>query len=106
MSVDEQAEVVRTFVSGVVERFGYTAETVVRIEEEQIFVDVTGAELGLLIGPRGVTLDALQDRKLIKRGAKHKESGSYHYLISSAGKKHVESQPPGTSSETTPTANP
>ncbi len=38
------------------------------------------------------TIEALQGRKLIKRGAKHKESGSYHYLISSAGKRHLESR--------------
>ncbi len=38
------------------------------------------------------TLDALQERKLIKKGSKHKESGNYHYLISSLGKKHLESQ--------------
>ena len=33
------------------------------------YVDVTGSELGLLIGPRGVTLDALQElaRTVIQR---------------------------------------
>jgi spoIIIJ-associated protein len=69
MSVDQQAEVVRAFVSGVVERFGYVAETAVRIEEDQIYVEVTGSELGLLIGPRGATLDALQElaRTVIQR---------------------------------------
>lgn len=69
MGVDEQSEVVRKFVAGVVERFGYPAETAVRVEEEQIFIDVTGADLGLLIGPRGVTLDALQElaRTVIQR---------------------------------------
>lgn len=69
MGVDEQAEVVRTFVTGVVERFGYRAATAVRVEEDQIFVDVTGEELGLLIGPRGATLDALQElaRTVIQR---------------------------------------
>jgi hypothetical protein len=36
------------------------------------------------------TLDSLQEKKLIKRGAKHKESGSYHYQISNTGKKHLE----------------
>ena len=36
------------------------------------------------------TLDALRERKLIKRGAKHKQSGNFHYLISTAGKKHVD----------------
>ena len=37
------------------------------------------------------TLDSLASKKLIKKGAKHKESGTYHYQVSSAGKKHVES---------------
>ena len=54
------------------------------------------------------TLDALQDRKLIKKGAKHKESGSFHYQISTAGKKHLGSQPAGGGSSsggaTTPTS--
>jgi hypothetical protein len=35
------------------------------------------------------TLDALLDRKLIKRGAKDKTSGSYCYLVSKAGEKHL-----------------
>lgn len=62
VSVDQQAEVVGTFVRGVVERFGYpSAETIVRVEDDHILVDVTGDELGLLIGPRGRTLDALQE---------------------------------------------
>ena len=36
----------------------------------------------------------IKERKLIKRGAKHKESGDYHYLISNAGKKHIDTNPP------------
>jgi hypothetical protein len=34
-------------------------------------------------------LESLQTKKLIKRGAKHKESGSYHYSVSKAGEKQV-----------------
>ncbi len=69
MSVEEQVAAVTAFVSGVVERFGYDAETTARVEDEHIFVDVTGNELGLLIGPRGATLDALQEltRTVIQR---------------------------------------
>ena len=69
MSVEEQAETVRSFVAGVVERFGLDATTTVRTEEEQITVEVTGAELGLLIGQRGATLDALQElaRTVVQR---------------------------------------
>jgi hypothetical protein len=35
------------------------------------------------------TIDALQERKLIKRGAKDKASGSYSYSLSNTGKKHI-----------------
>lgn len=62
MSVEEQATAIEAFVRGVVDRFGYTAATTsVRIEDEHIFVDVTGDDLGLLIGQRGRTLEALQE---------------------------------------------
>ena len=54
MTVEEQVELVGTFVRGVVERFGYEATTTTRIEDDRLYVDVTGEDLGLLIGPRGV----------------------------------------------------
>jgi hypothetical protein len=43
----------------------------------------------------GKGLEALQTKKLIKRGAKNKESGNYHYSVSKAGDKHLSTpQPP------------
>jgi hypothetical protein len=50
------------------------------------------------------TIDALQERKLIKRGAKDKATGSYHYLVSNAGKKHLGSSP--TTAAPTPESKP
>jgi hypothetical protein len=35
------------------------------------------------------TIDALVERKLLKRGPKDKESGTYHYMISKTGEKHL-----------------
>ncbi len=35
------------------------------------------------------TIDALVDRKLLKRGAKDKESGTYAYMISKTGEKYL-----------------
>ncbi len=62
MSLEQQAETVGAFVEGVVERFGYAGvSTVVRVEEDQIVVEVEGENLGLLIGQRGRTLEALQE---------------------------------------------
>ena len=61
MSVEEQAATVTSFVQGVVDRFGVTATTTARIEDNYIFVEVEGEDLGLLIGQRGATIDALQE---------------------------------------------
>lgn len=70
MSLEQQAEAVGAFVRGVVERFGYLdASTVVRVDEDQIVVQVEGENLGLLIGQRGRTLEALQElsRTVVQR---------------------------------------
>jgi spoIIIJ-associated protein len=69
MTIEQQSESVQQFVAGVVERFGFDAQTVVRVEDGEIFVDVNGEELGLLVGPRGATLDSLQElaRTVIQR---------------------------------------
>ena len=42
----------------------------------------------------GKGLESLQTKKLIKRGAKNKESGNYHYSVSKAGDKHLSTPPP------------
>jgi spoIIIJ-associated protein len=77
MTIEEQSSAVETFVSGVVEQFGFTADTATHIEDENIVVEVTGEGLGLLVGPRGATLDALQElartvaqRRTDERGAR------------------------------------
>jgi spoIIIJ-associated protein len=69
MTIEQQSASVQQFVAGVVERFGFDAETTVRVEDGEIFVDVDGEELGLLVGPRGATLDSLQElaRTVIQR---------------------------------------
>jgi spoIIIJ-associated protein len=61
MSIESQAELAEQFVRGVVERFGLDARTTREISEDTIRIDVVGDNLGLLIGPRGATADALQE---------------------------------------------
>ena len=61
MTVEEQVDLVGAFVRGVVERFGYDATSTTRVEDDRLYVDVVGEDLGLLIGPHGSTLDALQE---------------------------------------------
>lgn len=57
----EVARVGREFVTGLVEAMGLEAEVVSRVEDDRAVIDVTGEDLGLLIGRRGQTLDALQE---------------------------------------------
>lgn len=58
---EEVAAVAQEFVEGLIEAMGLTAEVATRTEGRRAYVDVTGEDLGLLIGRRGQTLDALQE---------------------------------------------
>jgi len=55
------AETAQQFLSGLLEAIGLQAEVVTSVEGNSAFVDVTGDSLGILIGRRGQTLDALQE---------------------------------------------
>ena len=62
VTLEEQAEMAETFTRGLVERFGLTATVAARAEgDDDVTVDVQGDDLGLLIGPRAATVDALQE---------------------------------------------
>ena len=60
-SPEDVAAVAEEFVKGLLGSMGLEAEVAAQIEGESAFVDVTGEGLGLLIGRRGQTLDALQE---------------------------------------------
>lgn len=55
-----KAETVERFVRGVCERMGLRADLRVEEDAEVIRVEISGQGLGVLIGRRGSTLDALQ----------------------------------------------
>lgn len=63
--VEVDPEVVGTtaaeFLSGLVTAFGATCTVAVHRDDEEIEVTVEGDELGLLVGPGGATLQAIQD---------------------------------------------
>jgi spoIIIJ-associated protein len=58
---EEVAEVAQEFVDGLLSAMGLEAEVKSSVEGESAFVDVAGESLGVLIGRRGQTLDALQE---------------------------------------------
>ncbi|MBI4933688.1 MAG: Jag N-terminal domain-containing protein [Actinobacteria bacterium] len=49
------------FMSGLIEAFGYTGAVELVEDGDDLEVRVQGKELGLLVGPRGTTLQAVQD---------------------------------------------
>ncbi len=75
------------------------AEAPVKLSPSQgeLLKKIGGSEAGYLAGKKAEqrTIDALLERKLIKKGAKDKASGSVNYQISNAGKKHPSSQSGG-----------
>jgi spoIIIJ-associated protein len=55
------ADEATNFISGLVGAFGLTGTTMAVVEGDDIEVKVDGADLGLLVGPRGSTLQAVQE---------------------------------------------
>lgn len=70
MTLEEQGEVAREFLEGLLGELGFTASVQTRvIDDETIEVAATGEDLGLLVGPKGSALAALQDvtRTVVQR---------------------------------------
>ena len=70
VAIAEQGDVARGFLVGFLERFGADATVSAReVDDDTVEVTVTGTDLGLLIGPKGATLRALQEitRTVVQR---------------------------------------
>jgi spoIIIJ-associated protein len=70
VALEEQAKVAETFLHGLVAEMGLSAEISVKQDgEESVELGLEGEGLGLLIGPKGATLLALQDltRTVVQR---------------------------------------
>jgi spoIIIJ-associated protein len=59
--VERQAETATSFTAGLVEAFGTPAQVTNVIEDGTITVNIDGSDLGLLVGPRGATLNAIEE---------------------------------------------
>lgn len=68
--MEEQGTVAVAFLEGLISSFAVEAEVESRILDEESFeVSIHGDDLGLLIGPKGATMNALQDltRTVVQR---------------------------------------
>jgi spoIIIJ-associated protein len=78
VTLKEHGEMVVEFVDGMIDAFGFEAKTdVVEVDEETLEVQVSGDDLGLLIGPKGQTLHAIQSlsRTIVQRRAEGRPEG-------------------------------
>lgn len=75
ITLAEQAEVAKEFIEGLLEEYGLTATVKVReLDEQTVELAADGEGLGLLVGPKGATLAALQDvtRTVVQRRYPHR----------------------------------
>lgn len=76
-TVEQQAEITKRFLSGLLEAFDVDADIdEVRVDDETIELQVQGSDLGLLVGHKGQTIQALHElsRTVVQREA----TGTHH----------------------------
>jgi spoIIIJ-associated protein len=61
MPVEEQARIAEEFLEGLVDAFGAEAEVECTIDGDTVTLDVEGAQVGMLVGPKAVTLQAVEE---------------------------------------------
>ena len=74
VSVERQAETATQFTTGLVEAFGAKASVTEEIDDGAITVRIDGEDLGLLVGPRGATLNAVEE---LVRAVVQRETGGH-----------------------------
>lgn len=72
--VERQAAVASDFARGLVDAFGFEAEVRDEVEDDTITIQVEGDGLGLLVGPKGATLHAIEE---LVRAVVQRETGGH-----------------------------
>jgi spoIIIJ-associated protein len=69
IGTEEQTEAAEAFTKGLVEAFGLEATVAGRVDDEILLVEVDGENLGILVGPKGATLHAIEElvRTVVQR---------------------------------------
>ncbi|WP_208029364.1 RNA-binding cell elongation regulator Jag/EloR [Rhabdothermincola sediminis] len=80
VSLEEQGDIVEAFLEGLLDAFDLDGDVQqVRIDDDTLEVRIEGDDLGLLIGPKGQTLVALQElaRTVVQRQAQGAHRGRF-----------------------------
>ena len=67
--IEEQAEVAEAFVSGLLGAFGLEGTVTTRVEDEILYIDVSGEQTEALIGPKGSVMHSVLEltRTVVQR---------------------------------------
>jgi spoIIIJ-associated protein len=67
--IEEQATAAQDFTVGLIDAFGVEARVATEVRDDAVHVDIAGDGLGLLVGPKGATLAALEEivRAVVQR---------------------------------------
>ena len=74
VSVEDQAAAAEEFVSGLVAAIRFEGDVTSSVDDDIIEVHVEGSELGLLVGPKGATLTAIEE---LTRAVVQREAGGH-----------------------------
>ena len=75
LTLEQQGEAAQEFLAGLVREFGLEATVAFsEVDEDTVQVSAAGDDLGLLVGPRGATLAAVQDltRTFVQRQSENR----------------------------------
>jgi spoIIIJ-associated protein len=91
VALEEQGRIAEEFLQGLLTQFGLTGEIAIQQpDEDNIELDITGSNLGLLIGPKGATLLSIQD--LTRTVVQHKTgAGNGRINVDVGGYRHKRS---------------
>ncbi|MCU1352472.1 MAG: hypothetical protein JWM05_1681, partial [Acidimicrobiales bacterium] len=85
VTVEQQADIIEAFLDGLLDAFDAQGEVQrTQVDEETIELAMEGPDLGLLIGPKGQTLAAIQDlsRTVLQRQATGRHHGRVRIDVS------------------------
>lgn len=76
MTLDQQVESAESFLTGLLAAFGLDGQVEIdRVDDDNAELNIVGSDLGILIGPRGQTLNAIQE--LTRISLQQKAAGSW-----------------------------
>ena len=99
LTLEQQGEAAQEFLAGLVREFGLDATVgFAEVDEDTVQVSAVGDDLGLLVGPRGATLAAVQDltRTFVQRQSENRtdrilvDVGGYREKRNAALKRFAE----------------